>query len=75
MPYPARGRDTGQETTRTQGRDMNDSTKRLLRISRLPQAALDHADKILAGLPPLTDRQRADLSVILYGAWPGSAAA
>jgi hypothetical protein len=54
---------------------MNDSTKRLPRISRLPQAALDHADKILAGLPPLTDRQRADLSVILYGAWPGSAAA
>jgi hypothetical protein len=51
---------------------MNDSTKRLLRISRLPQAALDHADKILAGLAPMTDRQRADLSVILYGARPAS---
>jgi hypothetical protein len=51
---------------------MDDSTKRL---PRLPKAALDHADKIIANLPPLTGSQRADLSVILYGARPASAAA
>lgn len=49
---------------------MDDSTKRLPRASRLPQVALDHADKILADLPPLTDAQRADLSAILYAAVP-----
>jgi len=54
---------------------MNDSTKRLPRASRLPQAALDHADKIVAGLPPLTGRQRADLSAILYGGRSASTAA
>jgi hypothetical protein len=54
---------------------MNGSTKRLPRTSRLPQAALDHADKILAELPPLTDRQRADLSAIIYGGRSTSTAA
>ena len=53
----------------------SNDTGRLPRDSRLPRAARDHADKILAGLPPLTDRQRADLSMILYGARPASAAA
>jgi hypothetical protein len=43
--------------------------------SKLPQAALDHADKIVAELPPLTDRQRVDLSAILYGGRSASAAA
>jgi hypothetical protein len=54
---------------------MDDSTKRLPRASRLPQAALDHADKVLADLPPLTDAQRADLSAILYGGRSTSVAA
>jgi hypothetical protein len=54
---------------------MKDSTKRLPRTSRLPKAALDRIDKIVAGLPPLTDRQRADLSAIIYGGRSTSAAA
>lgn len=51
------------------------NTAQLPRISRLPQSALDHADKILADLPPLTGGQRADLSAIIYGGRSASAAA
>jgi hypothetical protein len=54
---------------------MDGSTKRLPRASRLPQAARDHADKIVAELPALTPAQRADLSAILYGGRSTSAAA
>jgi hypothetical protein len=54
---------------------MNDSTKRLPRTSRLPSAALDRADEIAASWPPLTDAQRADLSLIIYGGRSDSAAA
>ena len=54
---------------------MDDSTKRLPRASRLPQAALDHADKIIVELPPLTNQQRADLSAIIYSGQSTSAAA
>jgi hypothetical protein len=43
--------------------------------TRLPQAALDRIDKIVAELPPLTDAQRRDLSAIIYGARSTSAAA
>jgi hypothetical protein len=54
---------------------MNDSTKRLSRTSRLPQAALDRTGKIVADWPPLTDEQRADLSLIVHGGRSVSAAA
>jgi hypothetical protein len=35
----------------------------------------ERAGKIVAGLPPLTDRPRADLSAIIYGGRSTSAAA
>jgi hypothetical protein len=54
---------------------MNDSTKRLPRASRLPQRALDRADEIAASWPLLTDRQRADLSLIIHGGRSTGAAA